>query len=296
MKSGFVSIIGRPNVGKSTLLNAILDFKVAIVSDVSGTTRNIIEGIYNDSDSQIIFMDTPGIHKPQNKLGRILNKESYSLTKEVDAILFVVDAKKGLGRGDEFILETLKKTVSPVILVLNKIDGLKNEEIMYRINEYKDLYPFSDIVPISALKHDNITRLIKVIKTYLTGSTRYFDTDMVTNSSMNFLASELVREKLLHVTTEEIPHSITCLTTKYEEKSDIINISVDIIVDRDSLKKIIIGRGGERLKEVGTLARRDLEVLTGKKVYLELYVKAIKNWKEKTSLLTELGFNELNLK
>ena len=296
MKSGFVSIIGRPNVGKSTLLNAILDFKVAIVSDVSGTTRNIIEGIYNDSDSQIIFMDTPGIHKPQNKLGRILNKESYSLTKEVDAILFVVDDKKGLGRGDEFILETLKKTVSPVILVLNKIDGLKNEEIMYRINEYKDLYPFSDIVPISALKHDNITRLIKVIKTYLTGTTRYFDTDMVTNSSMNFLASELVREKLLHVTTEEIPHSITCLTTKYEEKSDIINISVDIIVDRDSLKKIIIGRGGERLKEVGTLARRDLEVLTGKKVYLELYVKAIKNWKEKTSLLTELGFNELNLK
>lgn len=296
MKSGFVSIIGRPNVGKSTLLNAILDFKVAIVSDVSGTTRNIIEGIYNDSDSQIIFMDTPGIHKPQNKLGKILNKESYSLTKEVDAILFVVDAKKGLGRGDEFILETLKKTASPVILVLNKIDGLKNEEIMYRINEYKDLYPFSDIVPISALKHDNITRLIKVIKTYLTGTTRYFDTDMVTNSSMNFLASELVREKLLHVTTEEIPHSITCLTTKYEEKSDIINISVDIIVDRDSLKKIIIGRGGERLKEVGTLARRDLEVLTGKKVYLELYVKAIKNWKEKTSLLTELGFNELNLK
>lgn len=296
MKSGFVSIIGRPNVGKSTLLNAILDFKVAIVSDVSGTTRNIIEGIYNDSDSQIIFMDTPGIHKPQNKMGRILNKESYSLTKEVDAILFVVDAKKGLGRGDEFILETLKKTASPVILVLNKIDGLKNEEIMYRINEYKDLYPFSDIVPISALKHDNITRLIKVIKTYLTGSTRYFDTDMVTNSSMNFLASELVREKLLHVTTEEIPHSITCLTTKYEEKSDIINISVDIIVDRDSLKKIIIGRGGERLKEVGTLAREDLEVLTGKKVYLELYVKAIKNWKEKTSLLTELGFNELNLK
>ena len=295
MKSGFVSIIGRPNVGKSTLLNAILDFKVAIVSDVSGTTRNIIEGIYNDSDSQIIFMDTPGIHKPQNKLGRILNKESYSLTKEVDAILFVVDAKKGLGRGDEFILETLKKTASPVILVLNKIDGLKNEEIMYRINEYKDLYPFSDIVPISALKHDNITRLIKVIKTYLIGSTRYFDTDMVTNSSMNFLASELVREKLLHVTTEEIPHSITCLTTKYEEKSDIINISVDIIVDRDSLKKIIIGRGGERLKEVGTLARKDLEVLTGKKVYLELYVKAIKNWKEKTSLLTELGFNELNL-
>lgn len=292
MKSGFVSIIGRPNVGKSTLLNALLDFKVAIVSDVSGTTRNIIEGIYNDDDSQIVFLDTPGIHKPKSKLGRILNKESYSLTKDVDVLLFVVDAKKGLGKGDEFILETLKKESVPVFLVINKIDGLKNEEIIYRIEEYKDLYPFSEIIPVSALKKDNLDRLVSVIKKYLQGNIRYFDPDMITSCPMNFLVSEIVREKLLHVTTEEVPHSLTCLTTKYEEKTNIINICVDIIVDRDSIKKMIIGRGGERLKLVGTEARKDIEALVNKKVYLELYVKTIKNWREKTPVLIDLGFDE----
>ena len=292
MKSGFVSIIGRPNVGKSTLLNALLDFKVAIVSDVSGTTRNIIEGIYNDDDSQIVFLDTPGIHKPKSKLGRILNKESYSLTKDVDVLLFVVDAKKGLGKGDEFILETLKKESVPVFLVINKIDGLKNEEIIYRIEEYKDLYPFSEIIPVSALKKDNLDRLVSVIKKYLQGNIRYFDPDMITSCPMNFLVSEIVREKLLHVTTEEVPHSLTCLTTKYEEKTNIINICVDIIVDRDSIKKMIIGRGGERLKLVGTEAIKDIEDLVNKKVYLELYVKTIKNWREKTPVLIDLGFDE----
>lgn len=292
MKSGFVSIIGRPNVGKSTLLNALLDFKVAIVSDVSGTTRNIIEGIYNDDDSQIVFLDTPGIHKPKSKLGRILNKESYSLTKDVDVLLFVVDAKKGLGKGDEFILETLKKESVPVFLVINKIDGLKNEEIIYRIEEYKDLYPFSEIIPVSALKKDNLDRLVSVIKKYLQGNIRYFEPDMITSCPMNFLVSEIVREKLLHVTTEEVPHSLTCLTTKYEEKTNIINICVDIIVDRDSIKKMIIGRGGERLKLVGTEARKDIEALVNKKVYLELYVKTIKNWREKTPVLIDLGFDE----
>lgn len=292
MRSGFVSFIGRPNVGKSTLLNALLDFKVAIVSDVSGTTRNIIEGIYNDDDSQIVFLDTPGIHKPKSKLGRILNKESYSLTKDVDVLLFVVDAKKGLGKGDEFILETLKKESVPVFLVINKIDGLKNEEIIYRIEEYKDLYPFSEIIPVSALKKDNLERLVSVIKKYLQGNIRYFDPDMITSCPMNFLVSEIVREKLLHVTTEEVPHSLTCLTTKYEEKTNIINICVDIIVDRDSIKKMIIGRGGERLKLVGTEARKDIEALVNKKVYLELYVKTIKNWREKTPVLIDLGFDE----
>ena len=292
MKSGFVSIIGRPNVGKSTLLNALLDFKVAIVSDVSGTTRNIIEGIYNDDDSQIVFLDTPGIHKPKSKLGRILNKESYSLTKDVDVLLFVVDAKKGLGKGDEFILETLKKESVPVFLVINKIDGLKNEEIIYRIEEYKDLYPFSEIIPVSALKKDNLDRLVSVIKKYLQGNIRYFEPDMITSCPMNFLVSEIVREKLLHITTEEVPHSLTCLTTKYEEKTNIINICVDIIVDRDSIKKMIIGRGGERLKLVGTEARKDIEALVNKKVYLELYVKTIKNWREKTPVLIDLGFDE----
>ena len=296
MRSGFVSIVGRPNVGKSTLLNSILDFKIAITSNKAQTTRNIIQGIYNEKDTQIIFLDTPGIHKPQSKLGKILNKESYSVMKDVDAILFVVDAKSGIGYGDKLILESLKKTQSPVFLILNKIDQMTEEEIFVAIVSYKDLFPFAEIVPVSALKRDNIEHLIEVIKKYLTGTVRYFDEDMVTTNSLSFMASELVREKLLHKTVEEVPHSLTCYTTKFEEKENLVNINVDIIVDRDSIKKIVIGKNGERLKQVGTEARRELEVLLQKKVYLELYVKTLKNWREKTSFLKELGFDELNLK
>lgn len=296
MRSGFVSIVGRPNVGKSTLLNSILDFKIAITSNKAQTTRNIIQGIYNEKDTQIIFLDTPGIHKPQSKLGKILNKESYSVMKDVDAILFVVDAKSGIGSGDKLILESLKKTQSPVFLILNKIDQMTEEEIFVAIVSYKDLFPFAEIVPVSALKRDNIEHLIEVIKKYLTGTVRYFDEDMVTTNSLSFMASELVREKLLHKTVEEVPHSLTCYTTKFEEKENLVNINVDIIVDRDSIKKIVIGKNGERLKQVGTEARRELELLLQKKVYLELYVKTLKNWREKTSFLKELGFDELNLK
>ena len=296
MRSGFVSIVGRPNVGKSTLLNSILDFKIAITSNKAQTTRNIIQGIYNEKDTQIIFLDTPGIHKPQSKLGKILNKESYSVMKDVDAILFVVDAKSGIGSGDKLILESLKKTQSPVFLILNKINQMTEEEIFVAIVSYKDLFPFAEIVPVSALKRDNIEHLIEVIKKYLTGTVRYFDEDMVTTNSLSFMASELVREKLLHKTVEEVPHSLTCYTTKFEEKENLVNINVDIIVDRDSIKKIVIGKNGERLKQVGTEARRELEVLLQKKVYLELYVKTLKNWREKTSFLKELGFDELNLK
>ncbi len=296
MKSGFVSIIGRPNVGKSTLLNTILDFKVAITSDKAQTTRNIIQGIYNEKDTQIVFLDTPGIHKPKSRLGKILNKESYSLTKDVDAILFVVDAKEGFGKGDQYILDNLEKSDCPVLLVLNKIDLLSREELFYRIMEYKDLFAFQEIVPVSAKSKDNVSHLIEVIKKYLTDDTRYFDEDMVTSSPMSFLASELVREKLLEVTIEEVPHALTCVTTKYEEKNSIVNICVEIIVDRDSIKKIVIGKGGERLKRVGTLARKELESMLEKQVYLELYVKTVKNWKEKTNILKELGFDELNLK
>ena len=296
MKSGFVSIIGRPNVGKSTLLNAILDFKVAIISDKAGTTRNIIQGIYNDEHSQIIFLDTPGIAKPKNKLGKILNKESYAMMQDVDAILLVVDAASGLGKGDKYILENLKNNTVPVILVLNKIDRLKREQIMESIIAYKDLYSFAEIVPVSALEKDNMERLLEVIKKYLSGNVRYFDEDMVTSSPMSFMASELVREKLLNATIEEVPHALTCVTTAFEEKKDIVNINVDIIVDRESIKKIVIGKGGERLKLVGSETRKELENLLGKKVYLELYVKTIRNWKEKQSFLKELGFDELNLK
>jgi len=259
MKSGFVSLIGRPNVGKSTLLNALINEKVAITSKVAGTTRNIIQGIYNEPDYQIVFMDTPGIIRPINKLGKVTNKQAISLVKDIDVIMFVVDASTGLGKGDKFILEVLKKTDSPVILVLNKIDKITNEEIMYNINEYKDLYPFAEIVPISALEHDNTDRLIEVIKKYLTDEVRYFPEDMKTSNSKYFMISEIVREKLFDVTVDEIPHSLTCHTVFYEEKKDLIEVHVDIIVDRDSIKKIIIGKKGDRLKEIGTLARKELE-------------------------------------
>lgn len=296
MKSGFVSIIGRPNVGKSTLLNAILNYKVAITSHTAQTTRNVIQGIYNEPSYQIVFLDTPGIHKPQTKLGRILNKESYAFTKDVDAILFVVDASKGIGKGDQFIMESLRKTNSPVFLILNKIDQISTEALFLMIQEWQNYFPFAEIVPVSALKKDNITHLVDVIKTYLTDNVRYFDEDMITSSSISFMVSEIVREKLLQVTVEEVPHSLTCVTTKFEETEKMIRISVDIIVDRDSIKKIVIGRHGERLKEVGTLARKEIEAWLNKKVYLELYVKTMKNWREKERYFKELGFNELNLK
>lgn len=293
MRSGFVSIIGRPNVGKSTLVNTIINKKVAITSDVSGTTRNIIQGIYNDQESQIVFVDTPGIHKPVNKLGRVLNKEALALTKDVDLILFVVDVASGIGKGDRFILDLLKSSDVPVIFVLNKIDEISEVKLLNSINEYKDIYSFTEIVPVSALKKDNINHLIEVIKKYLHDDVKYFPEEYYTSSSLKFMASEIVREKLLHVTEDEIPHSITCYTHTYEEKKDVVNIGIDIIVDRDSIKKIIIGKNGSRLKQVGTLARMEIEKeLTEKKVFLELYVKTIKNWKEKEKYLIELGFIE----
>ena len=293
MKSGFVSIIGRPNTGKSTLINTIINHKVAITSDVAGTTRNTIQGIYNDQDTQIIFTDTPGIHKPVSKLGKYMNKEAYALTKDVDLILFIVDAYSGIGKGDMFILNTLKESEIPVILVLNKIDKLTKEKLINTIQEYKDIYHFVEIVPISALRNDNINHLISVVKTYLHDEVLYFPKEYYTSSPVKFMCSELVREKLLMVLEDEVPHSVTCYTTLFEEKKDIINISVDIIVDRESLKKIIIGKNGCRLKQVGMLARMEIEKeLVDKKVYLELFVKTINNWKEKERYLVELGFIE----
>ena len=292
MKSGFVSIIGRPNTGKSTLLNTILKTHLAIVSNVAGTTRNAIQGVYNDEDTQIIFIDTPGIHKPQDRLGKLLNQESYKSLDDIDVILFMVDATAPLGKGDKFIVETLNKVKSPVILVLNKIDKLNNEEILNSINRYKDLYDFADIVPISAIKDDNVSRLISVIKKYLTDDIKYYDDETLTNTSVRFIISELVREKILNLTNDEVPHSVTCVTTLYEEKSNIININVDIIVDRDSLKKIIVGHQGSMIKTIGSYARRDIETMLHKQVYLELFVKTIKNWRDKEKYLTELGFRD----
>lgn len=292
MKSGFVSLIGRPNVGKSTLLNTLINEKIAITSNKPQTTRNIIQGIYNEEGYQIIFVDTPGIHKPLNKLGKVLNKEAQSLTKDVDIILLLVDASEGIGGGDKKIIASLNESDSKVILVLNKIDRINNEQLIKVINDYKDLYNFTEIVPISALTNNNTARLLEVIKKHLTDTVRYFDDDMITTSPLNFLVSEFVREKIFRMTEEEIPHSITCITSKYEDKKNIVDITVDIIVDRDSIKKIVIGRQGSLLKAVGIEARKDIEALIGKKVYLELYVKTVKNWRDKEKYLNELGFNE----
>ncbi len=291
MKSGFVSLIGRPNTGKSTLLNSLINEKVAITSDKAGTTRNIIQGIYNEKDLQIVFVDTPGIGKAGNKLGKILNKEAYSHTDDVDCILFVVDIAAGFGKGDKFIIETFKNKDIPVILVLNKIDLIKDKTLLLeKINEVKEYYSFAEIVPLSALKNDNIERLFECTLKYIPEGVRYFSEDEFTSSTSSFMASELVREKILRSTEEEVPHSVTCYTTKFENKKDILNIYVDIIVDRDSLKKIIIGKQGSMLKKIGIEARKDLEELFGKKVYLETYVKTIENWKDKEKYLIELGF------
>lgn len=295
MKSGFVSITGRPNVGKSTLLNSILERKIAITSNVSGTTRNIIEGIYNDSDSQIIFVDTPGIHKPVNKLGTYMNKKAYTMIGDVDIILFLVDATKPFGKGDNFILEKIKNLDKPVMLILNKIDLIKKDAVLELINKYKDLYDFNEIIPLSAEKGDNVDDLITTIKKYLPHDVKFYENDEVTNVNRNFLIAEIVREKLLRLTDKEVPHSITCVVESYEEKDNKVDIGVLIIVDRDNLKKIIIGKGGSMLKKVGTYARGDIENLLGKKVYLSTYVKAIDNWREKEKLLNELGFDELNI-
>ena len=292
MRSGFVSIVGRPNTGKSTLINTIIDEKIAIVSNVAGTTRNTIQGVYHDEDTQIVFVDTPGIHKATDKLGKHLNKQSYESLEDIDVILFVVDAASGLGKGDKFIIEALKHTSVPVILVLNKIDKLTQEGILKAINTYKDLYDFADIIPISALKKDNVNRLIDLVKNYLNDSIKYYDDDVTTNNDKYFMITELVREKILNLTTDEVPHSITCVLAAYNEKANIVDIAVDIIVSRDSLKKIIIGKQGSMLKTIGTSARKDIETMLGKPVYLELFVKTVKNWRNKEKYLMELGFDE----
>lgn len=292
MKSGFVSIVGRPNTGKSTLINSIIKEHIAIVSDVAGTTRNTIQGVYHDDDTQIVFVDTPGIHKANDRLGKHLNKQSYESLEDIDCILFVVDAAAGFGKGDKFIIESLKHTTVPVILVLNKIDKLAREGILNAINTYKDLYEFADIIPISAIKNDNVDRLIDLVKNYLRDSIKYYEDDVVTNNDKYFMIQELVREKILNLTNDEVPHNITCILTSYNEKKESATISVDIIVSRDSLKKIIIGKQGCMLKTIGTEARKDIEKMIGKNVYLELFVKTVKNWRNKEKYLLELGFDE----
>ena len=292
MRSGFVSIIGRPNVGKSSLINKIVGEKIAITSNKPSTTRNLVQGIYTTKDLQIVFVDTPGIHKPVHKLGNKLNAQAYYSANDVDVLMLVMDAKEPLGKGDAFVLDKIKTVDKPVILVLNKIDKLTNEEILKKIDEVKDLYSFAEIVPVSALENDNIDRLIEVVSKYLTDTVKYFPDENVTSSPLEFRLCEIVREKVLELTEEEVPHSATCVLSDLTEDSKTINVYIDIVVDRDAIKKIIIGKNGSMLKEIGTKARSEMEILLGKQVYLELYVKTLKKWRDKEKYLNELGFNE----
>ena len=293
MKSGFVSFIGRPNVGKSTLLNSILNKKVVITSNKPQTTRNLIQGIYNEKDTQIVFVDTPGIHKAQNKLGRALNKQAYFTINDVDIIIMVVDITEKIGNGDKFVIDILKNIqTKPVFLVINKIDKLPREEILSKIEEYMNLYNFTEVIPVSARKKDNIDRLIEVIKKYLPDNIKYFDSDTVTNSSPEFIISELIREKVLELTDEEVPHSVTCVVEELYEEEKIINIGASIIVDRENLKKIIIGKNGNMIKEIGIRARKDIEEYFGKKVYLDLFVKVIPKWRDKEKFLNMIGYKD----
>ncbi|MEG2620628.1 MAG: GTPase Era [Bacilli bacterium] len=294
MKSGFVSLVGRPNVGKSTLINCLVGYKVAITSDKAQTTRNIIQGIYNEEDCQIVFVDTPGIHKPKHKLGERLNDQAYFSIDDVDIILFLVDVTEKLGTGDKFVIEKLKEIKKPVFLILNKVDKIVKEKLFEIIIEYNKLYDFTEIIPVSALRNDNINELIKTIKLYLPDNIKYFPDEDLTNTTLEFRIAEVIREKVLRLTNEEVPHAVTCVVEDYLEKEDKVIVNASIIVERDSLKSIIIGKQGKMLKEIGTLARKDVEQMTGKKVYLELFVKTINKWRDKEKYLRELGFYDID--
>jgi GTP-binding protein Era len=292
MRSGFVSLIGRPNVGKSTLLNSIIGKKVAITSDKPQTTRNIIQGIYNEKDTQIVFVDTPGIHKPNHKLGKYLNKQAYYSIDDVDVVMMLIDASMPLGPGDKFIIERLDKVDKPVILIINKIDKLTKDQLLEKIAEYKDLYDFKEIIPVSALKKDNVKEVVKVLKEYLPDSVQFYGENDITNKSTEFLLGEIIREKVFELTDEEVPHSLTCYIEHVERNKSNYVLNGVIVVDRDSLKKIIIGKQGSKIKEIGIRARKEMEELLGKKIYLQLYVKVVKKWRDKEKYLQEFGFNE----
>ncbi|MDE8671867.1 GTPase Era [Priestia aryabhattai] len=292
-KSGFVSIIGRPNVGKSTFLNRVIGQKIAIMSDKPQTTRNKIQGVYTEDQAQVVFIDTPGIHKPKHKLGDFMMKVAQNTLKEVDLILFMINATEGLGRGDEFIIERLKDTKTPVFLVINKIDEIHPDELFSIITNYKDLYPFAEIVPISALQGNNVERLLDQIKQRLPEGPQYYPADQVTDHPERFIITELIREKVLHATREEIPHSIAVVMDSMQRRDNgAVYVGATIIVERDSQKGIVIGKQGKMLKEVGRKARADIEALLGSKVFLELWVKVQKDWRNRASHLRDFGFRE----
>ena len=290
MKSGFVSIVGRPNVGKSTLLNTIMERKIAITSNKAQTTRNNIMAVYHDEDSQIVFFDTPGIHKPKHNLGKALNSKAYYSIEDSDVIVLVVDIKEKLGTGDKFVIDKLKGVSKPVILLLNKIDTVSKDIIMRKISEYKDLYDFKEIIPVSVINKKDVDILIKEIKKYLTDDIKYYDDDYITDKNTEFFISEYVREKILNNTNDEVPHAITCLTENIKKGRDAYEIDVLITVERENLKKIIVGHQGDMIKKIGIESRKDIEKLMGKKVYLNLFVKTVNKWRDKDRYLTEFGY------
>jgi len=293
-KSGFVAIIGRPNVGKSTFLNRVIGQKIAIMSDKPQTTRNKIQGVYTTDDAQIIFIDTPGIHKPKHKLGDFMVKVAQSALQEVDLILFMVNAVEGLGRGDEFIIERLKHVQTPVFLVINKIDEVHPDDLLPLIEQYRSLHAFAEVIPISALQGNNVETLLQQIKNYLPEGPQYYPAHQVTDHPERFIIAEFIREKALHLTREEVPHSIAVVIDSIErrENSDTVYVAATIIVERDSQKGIIIGKRGQMLKEIGQRARIDIEALLGSKVFLELWVKVQKDWRNKMGQLRDLGYRE----
>lgn len=293
-KSGFISIIGRPNVGKSTFLNRVIGQKIAIMSDKPQTTRNKVQGVYTTDDAQMIFIDTPGIHKPKHKLGDFMMKIAQNTLKEVDVILFMVNVEEGLGKGDHFIIEKLKGVKTPVFLILNKIDQIHPDALLPMIKQYNDLFPFAATVPISALEGNNVDNLLQLLKDQLPEGPQFYPADQITDHPERFIVSELIREKVLHLTREEIPHSIAVVIDKMERKQekDLIDVIATIIVERDSQKGIVIGKQGSMLKEVGKRSRVDIENLLGSKVYLELWVKVQKDWRNRSSTLRDFGFSD----
>ena len=293
-KSGFVSIVGRPNVGKSTLMNNVVGEKIAIMSDKPQTTRNTIQAVYTDEDCEIVFLDTPGIHKPKNKLGEFMVKSATDAFKNVDLVLFVVDDSKKIGPGDRKIIEDLKGIKTPVILVLNKIDKLEEAELFELMHLYSKEEVFKEIVPISALKGRNVNELLKVIGKYLEEGPKYFPDYMITDQPERVLVSELIREKVLHYLNDEVPHGVAVEVERMKSRNDkdIVDISAVIYCERDSHKGIIIGKNGRKLKGIGKSAREDMELLLGSKINLQLWVKVKENWRNLQNYISDFGYND----
>ncbi len=297
-KSGYVAILGRPNVGKSTLLNSLLGTKVAIVTDKPQTTRHRIIGVKHMEDAQIVFLDTPGIHKEKFELNKYMNEIAFSVIPDADVILFLIDAREGLTEADRKILERIgqeKRKDTKVIVVINKIDGVKKEELLPLIDQISKEFPFVDeIVPISATRGTNLDRLLDLIVKYLPEGPKYYEEHMVTDQPLEQFIAEIIREKIMLLTREEVPHATTVQVVNIQpgdKNPDMLVIDADIIVEKDSQKAIIIGKGGQRLKKIGQLAREELEQLLGKRIYLRLWVKVKEDWRSRPEQLRGLGYS-----